>query len=259
MGIPAPHLPLLFEVLGTSLGSKIKPPRLGSPKGRASRALWGVGSHPKGPRPSVKAGALPQHPHTDHGRSSRWAAAGSQGGRGSSSCPGCSCTGAGIGSASGTHQGLWVRWVKASREVSGPSSAQCPAVLQATCKALVWCTLTSAGAIPPDEARGAGGTPGTCSLCHTTQGELSVEGLYPWGITWPQPVQGSVLGRAACCGPSICPCCATLSTWQQGPARGAQALVGAPQVAALEGTGWRKEQALVHVWRKGVGRFRTGQ
>lgn len=71
-----------------------------SPKAVTPRAPWGMHSHPKGY-------SILLHPHTDHGSSSHWAAAGTQGGRCSGSCQGCSCSCAGTASASGTHQGLW--------------------------------------------------------------------------------------------------------------------------------------------------------
>lgn len=107
------------------------------------------------------------------------------------------------------------------------------------------CTLTTAGAIPLDKAHGAAGAPGTqpCSLCHPAEGELGVEGLSP-GAAWTQPAQGDVLGGAA---PSIHPRCDALAAWRQGPAGGAQALVGAPQVATLKGAGRRRLQALVYI------------
>lgn len=122
--------------------------------------------------------------------------------------------------------------------------------LQTLCKALPRCTLTSAGAVPLAEARGAGLGLGIqpCSLRHAAQGELSVEGPSPRVAAQPQPAQEGIPGVAAHHAPAICLCCATLPAWQQGPARGTQALVGAPQVAALKGTRRRKLQALVYVW-----------
>ena len=127
---------------------------------------------------------------------------------------------------------------------------------QTPCKALPRRTLTGAGAILLDEAHGAGGTPGTqpCSLRHAAEGKLSVEGPSPRAAAQPQPAQGGVPGGAARCAPSVRPCCTALSARQQGPAGGTQALVGAPQVAALKGTWWRKLQALVYIW----GRQETG-
>lgn len=122
--------------------------------------------------------------------------------------------------------------------------------LQTLCKALPRFTLTSTSAVPLGEARGAGLGLGTqpCSLRHAAQGELSVERPSPRAAAQPQPAQEGILGVAAHRAPALCLCRATLPTWQQGSAGGTQALVGAPQVAALKGTRWRKLQALVYVW-----------
>lgn len=108
------------------------------------------------------------------------------------------------------------------------------------------CPLTSAGAIPPDKPRGAG-TPGIRprSLRHSAEGEPRVRAA-PQAAAGPQPAQEGVPGGAAC-GPPSCPCSTALALRQQDHAGGAQALVGAPQVAALEGARWRKLQALVNV------------
>lgn len=110
-------------------------------------------------------------------------------------------------------------------------------------------TLTGAGAIPPDVARGAGGGPGSprCILGHTAQGQPAVPGPSPRAAARALPAQGSVPGLAARCVPSVHPRRAAPPARQHGLASGAQALVGAPQVAALEGARRGEIQALVDI------------